>query len=94
MSTVKVLMAQELLDTLFTRDHFGNRLRVDWGASDTYGFHEPTITVDYTDNLVAAVLRELREEVAEIHADDWYEDDDLVRRSAVLAAIDRRLGDD
>jgi len=54
MTTVLIEIAQEVIEELFTRDHLGNRLRVDWGERGADGFHSPTITVDYVDNLVAA----------------------------------------
>jgi hypothetical protein len=44
----------EAIETLFTRDHDGNRLRVEWGEAGADGFHDPVISVDYTDNIHAA----------------------------------------
>ena len=46
----KVRMSIELMDTLFTRDKDGNRLRVEWGGPDAEGFYSPIIHVDYNDN--------------------------------------------
>lgn len=46
----KSLISPELMDTLCTRDHEGNRLRVEWGDPDAEGFYVPTIHVDYTEN--------------------------------------------
>ena len=63
MSTIRVRVTPEVLDELFTRDHLGNRLSVDWGLPDADGFLTPTITVDYTDNLVAARNAEIAEAV-------------------------------
>jgi hypothetical protein len=54
MSTIRVRVTPEVLDELFTRDHLGNRLSVDWGLPDADGFLVPTITVDYTDNLLTS----------------------------------------
>jgi hypothetical protein len=45
-----VVMSVELMDLLCTRDHAGNRLRIEWGEPDSAGFYTPTIHVDYEDN--------------------------------------------
>ena len=57
--TVRVRVARELFESLLTRDRYGNRLRVDWGAPDRDGFHEPTIVVDRDDNLLRDALARL-----------------------------------
>ena len=102
-ATRKVLMSPELMAQWATRDERGNLLRWDWRQPDGEWW-EPTITTVYADNLVAAVLRELREEVAGMMY--WFGpyypdgidrpavDIEMVDRAAALAAIDRRLGDD
>jgi hypothetical protein len=51
---VLVRASTDLFATMFTRDHDGNRLRIEWGEADAVGFHEPVISVDYTDNIHAA----------------------------------------
>lgn len=63
MTTVLIAIAPEVIEKLFTRDHLGNRLRVDWGEREADGFHSPTITVDYADNLVAAERARIAEAV-------------------------------
>ncbi len=50
----KVRMAEELTEQLFTRDADGNRLRIEWGEPDAEGFYCPIISVDRTDNPLAA----------------------------------------
>jgi hypothetical protein len=90
MTTIRVRVAPELLDKWFTRDHLGNRLRVDWGLPDADGFLAPTITVDYADNLVAARNVEIAEAVREL--DGWVAGtlvgiEDCVPRAAVLAYV-------
>ena len=52
--TVLLRVTPEAIETLFTRDHDGNRLRVEWGEAGADGFHDPVISVDYTDNIHAA----------------------------------------
>jgi len=49
-----IRVTPEVMDRWWTRDHDGNRLRVEWGEPDTAGFYEPAISVDYTDNIHAA----------------------------------------
>jgi hypothetical protein len=48
-----VWMTPELMETICTRDNDGNRLVVDWGEPDQNGYYVPSVTVDYTDNVVA-----------------------------------------
>ena len=55
----KVRMARELMETLVTRDHAGNRLRVEWGEPNAEGFYCPTIHVDYADNIVADLRKRI-----------------------------------
>ena len=91
MTTVKVLVAQELIESLFTRDHLGNRLSVEWRDTDTYGFHEPVITVDYTDNLISAERARIAEAVRGLDDDGdlgGYESGWHDCRAAVLALLD------
>ena len=52
-ATRKVLMSPELMEQWATRDEHGNLLRWDWRQPDGEWW-EPTISVDYADNLVAA----------------------------------------
>jgi len=49
-----IRVTPEVMDRWWTRDHDGNRLRVEWGEPDTAGFYEPAISADYTDNIHAA----------------------------------------
>jgi hypothetical protein len=49
---IKLLVAPELLELLFTRDEHGNRLSVDLGEPDREGFYVPTITTHFDDNLL------------------------------------------
>ena len=94
MTTVKVRMTQEAIEHLFTRDHLGNRLSIAWGEPDAEGFHEPIISVDYTDNLVTAALTALRarvEGMAAPHDTDGAEMVGTLDRAAVLAAIDEAM---
>ena len=87
MTTVKVLVAQEIMESLFTRDHLGNRLSVEWRDTDTYGFHEPIITVDYTDNLVAARNAEIAKAVRGLMAKTTKRSDPNAALAAVLALL-------
>ena len=80
-ATRKVLMSPELMEQWATRDEFGNRLRWDWRQPDGEWW-EPTISVDYADNLVAAERARIAEAVRKLWADDD-EFDDL----AVLAIV-------
>lgn len=49
-----VRMSSELVRELFLRDHECNRLSVQLGKPDADGFYTPVVTVDYTDNPLAA----------------------------------------
>lgn len=87
MTTVKVRVTTEVLEAMFTRDYLGNRLRVDWGVPDADGFHNPTIAVDYADNLVTAERARIAEAVRGLppmmpSTDRW------VGRAAVLALLE------
>ena len=50
--TVKINIARDLLETLFTRDEEGNRLTIEVGEPDAEGFRDVTITRHPEDNLV------------------------------------------
>lgn len=56
---VNIRITPELLETLFTRDDRGNRLKIDLGDPDEDGFHTVTVTTDYEDNIMrrAVVLQ-------------------------------------
>jgi hypothetical protein len=58
----KVRMSPELMEQLCTRDHLGNRLRVEWGEPDGEGFYTPTICVDYSDNPFRGAIQRAGEE--------------------------------
>jgi len=49
---VKVRITKEFMEQIFTRDNEGNRLLIEWGEADEEGFYVPTISVDYSDNIV------------------------------------------
>ena len=99
-ATRKVLMSPELMEQWATRDEFGNRLRWDWRQPDGEWW-EPTISVDYADNLVAAERARIAEAVrgipmgpgrfsttgdtSEFVGNVW------AYRAAVLAAIDEAM---
>ena len=53
-ATRKVLMSPELMEQWATRDEHGNLLRWDWRQPDGEWW-EPTISVDYADNLVTGI---------------------------------------
>ena len=61
-ATRKVLMSPELMEQWATRDEHGNLLRWDWRQPDGEWW-EPTISVDYADNLVAAERARIAEAV-------------------------------
>jgi hypothetical protein len=89
---IPVIFTPELLATLFSRDHLGNRLAVATHGPLSDGFYDVIVTVDYTDNLVRAALTALRAEVEGLR-EPTLGLKGGVNRSAVLAAIDRALGD-
>ena len=49
---VKVRITKEFMEQIFTRDNEGNRLLIEWGEVNKEGFYVPTISVDYSDNIV------------------------------------------
>lgn len=55
-----VKMSVELMDTILTRDHQGNRLHVVWGEPHKDGSYTPQVVVDYSDNPFKAAMRENR----------------------------------
>lgn len=56
-SEVKVRMSREFIEKFIVRDELGNRLHWEWGKMDDEGFYAPTISVDYTDNIVERVSK-------------------------------------
>jgi hypothetical protein len=93
-ATRKVLMSPELMAQWATRDERGNLLRWDWRQPDGEWW-EPTITRVYTDNLVHAALTALRKRVEGLDPYDYHGTimRIWVNRAAVLAEIDRALGE-
>jgi len=51
MTTVNVRMTREVLEEMWTRDHLGRRVRIEWGEPDAEGYLTPTFTVDLDDPL-------------------------------------------
>lgn len=67
--TVKVLMTPEVMEQMWSRDHLGRRVTIDWGEPDEAGFHEPTLSVALDDPAAqdladGQALRLLREALA------------------------------
>ena len=89
-ATRKVLMSPELMEQWATRDEFGNRLRWDWRQPDGEWW-EPTISVDYADNLVTGERARIAEAVQGLPSGVGRVGSrsvSVVDRAAVLAAID------
>ena len=98
-ATRKVLMSPELMAEWATRDMEGNRVVWDWTElreGGLYaGFWEPTLTVDRTDNLAAALFTrvvELETALEETYGlamsanegDPWYAAHDGLDADAIL----------
>ena len=58
MRALKVHMSPELAAAFSARDVQGNRLFMELGDPDAEGFYVPTISVDYTDNLISVIEAE------------------------------------
>ena len=88
-----IRVAPEVMDAWWTRDYDGNRLRVEWGEPGPDGLYEPTITVDYSDNICARLRR--IEEAAWAALDAWRGDSEwtLERESEAMDALRAALED-
>jgi len=89
----KVRISVEVMDKFFTRDHAGNRLRVEWGEPDAEGFYTPTIHVDYTDNPLRDRLAEVGR-LVQVYTDDvgnnegvLFDDHDSLPAIAALTGV-------